>query len=97
APVDPWTGDPLTAGVADPAEAGTPEAVTTPAGPRRARAVAAAVRPVARNVPTGAAGAGRSVAGPPVRVVAPPVAPRGEGAAGQGDTSRDDGQERGGE
>ena len=35
-PVDPWTGDPLTGDAADPGiEAGTPGAVTTPAGPRR--------------------------------------------------------------
>ncbi len=77
-PVDPWTGDPLAVGVPDPgATAGTPEAVTTPAGPRRARAVAARVRPVARNVRTGAAGAGRPVApapAAPARAVAP-VAP----------------------
>jgi actin-like ATPase involved in cell morphogenesis len=74
APVDPWTGDPLAVGVPDPgATAGTPEAVTTPAGPRRARAVAARVRPVARNVRTGALGAGRPapVVQPPARAVAP--------------------------
>lgn len=88
-PVDPWTGDPLAADVTDPAAgAGTPEAVTTPAGPRRARAVAAAVRPVARNVPTGAAGAGRSVAPPAARVVAPAPAPqRPPAAPGQDEPS----------
>ena len=73
-PVDPWTGDPLAADAADPgAQAGTPEAVTTPAGPRRARAVAARVRPVARNVPTGAGGAGRPVA--PAAVAPAPARP----------------------
>jgi actin-like ATPase involved in cell morphogenesis len=78
-PVDPWTGDPLAAGTPDPgAAAGTPAAVTTPAGPRRARAVAARVRPVARNVRTGAVGAGRPAAPvAPARVVAP-AAPVGQ-------------------
>jgi molecular chaperone DnaK len=68
APVDPWTGDPLAAG-----------ALTTPAGPHRELAVAARVRPVARNVPTGATGAAGAVparpgpAGVPVARPVPPV------------------------
>ncbi|HZN74110.1 MAG TPA: hypothetical protein VFC00_20780 [Micromonosporaceae bacterium] len=83
APVDPWTGDPLPVDAPDPsAAAGTDDAVTTPAGPGRAQAVAAAVRPVARNVPTGAAGAARVVAKPPVvRAPAPAPAPLREAAA----------------
>jgi molecular chaperone DnaK len=80
APVDPWTGDPLAAGAADPGvEAGEPDALTTPAGPHRELAVAARVRPVARNVPTGAAGAAGAAparpdpAGVPVARPVPPV------------------------
>ncbi len=80
-PVDPWTGDQLAVGTTDPgAQAGTPQAVTTIAGPRRVRAVAAVVRPVARNVSTGAAGARRPapavVAVPPAPAVRPPAAVR---------------------
>ncbi|MFB9382794.1 Hsp70 family protein [Pseudonocardia petroleophila] len=59
--VDPWTG-------AAPAE-------TTVPGPRRPEAVAAAVRPVARVTPTGAAGASRTVPTPAAAVPAAPVAP----------------------
>jgi actin-like ATPase involved in cell morphogenesis len=76
-PVDAWTGDPLAAGAVDPGlEAGTLEALTTPAGPRREQAVAAQVRPVARNVPTGASGARQAVA-PVVQAggAPPPAAP----------------------
>jgi protein TonB len=75
--VDAWTGDPLAAGAVDPGlEAGTLEALTTPAGPRREQAVAAQVRPVARNGPTGASGARQAVA-PVVQAggAPPPAAP----------------------
>ncbi|HEX8519303.1 MAG TPA: Hsp70 family protein [Pseudonocardia sp.] len=71
--VDPWTGDALPGGTPDPgAAAGTPEALTTPAGPRRPQAVAARVRPVARNVPLGAARPAAPAA--PVRPAPAPVA-----------------------